>query len=83
MVGYVRVSTEEQAGSGLGLDTQRAAIQAECDRRGWTLVEMVEDAGVLRQDHDSARDDPGARTSRPRRGRRDGRREARPSVLDD
>ena len=46
MLGYVRVSTEEQAGSGLGLDAQRTAIQAECDRRGWTLVEMIEDAGV-------------------------------------
>ena len=46
MLGYVRVSTEEQAGSGLGLDAQRAAIQAECDRRGWTLVAMIEDAGV-------------------------------------
>ena len=45
MVGYVRVSTEEQAGSGLGLDAERAAIQAECDHRGWTLIEMVEDAG--------------------------------------
>ncbi len=46
MLGYVRVSTEEQAGSGLGLDAQRTAIQAECDRRGWTLVAMIEDAGV-------------------------------------
>ena len=44
--GRLRPSLDrEQAGSGLGLDAQRAAIQAECDRRGWTLVEMVEDAG--------------------------------------
>lgn len=41
-----RLATEEQAGSGLGLDAQRAAIQAECDRRGWTLVDIIEDAGV-------------------------------------
>jgi len=46
VIGYARVSTNEQANSGLGLDAQRAAIQAEIDRRGWTLVEMVEDAGV-------------------------------------
>jgi DNA invertase Pin-like site-specific DNA recombinase len=46
MLGYVRVSTEEQAGSGLGLDAQRSAIQVECARRGWTLVAMIEDAGV-------------------------------------
>ncbi len=46
VIGYARVSTNEQANSGLGLEAQRAAIQAEIDRRGWTLVEMVEEAGV-------------------------------------
>ncbi|MCU1569371.1 MAG: resolvase, partial [Naasia sp.] len=43
-IGYVRVSTEEQERSGLGIDAQRAAITAECDRRGWTL-ELIEDLG--------------------------------------
>jgi DNA invertase Pin-like site-specific DNA recombinase len=45
-IGYVRVSTEEQADSQLGLAAQRAAIIAEAERRGWHLVEIVEDAGV-------------------------------------
>jgi DNA invertase Pin-like site-specific DNA recombinase len=44
-IGYVRVSTEEQADSQLGLAAQRAAIIAEADRRGWRLIEIVEDAG--------------------------------------
>jgi DNA invertase Pin-like site-specific DNA recombinase len=38
------VSTDEQAVSGLGLAAQRAAIDAECARRGWTLVAVHEDA---------------------------------------
>lgn len=43
-LGYVRVSTEEQVDSGAGLAAQRAALQAEADRRGWQL-ELLEDAG--------------------------------------
>ena len=43
-VGYVRVSTDEQAQSGLGLEAQRAAIRAEVERRGWELADIFEDA---------------------------------------
>jgi DNA invertase Pin-like site-specific DNA recombinase len=44
-VGYVRVSTEEQGDSGLGLAAQRAAIRDECARRGWHLASVLEDVG--------------------------------------
>lgn len=46
VVAYVRVSTEEQAASGAGLEAQRAAIAAECERRGWTVVGWHADEGV-------------------------------------
>jgi Resolvase, N terminal domain len=45
-IGYVRVSTGEQADSGAGLETQRQAIQAEAARRGWELVDIFVDAGA-------------------------------------
>jgi DNA invertase Pin-like site-specific DNA recombinase len=45
VLGYVRVSTDEQGRSGAGLDAQRSAIRNECERRGWRLVETIEDAG--------------------------------------
>lgn len=45
-IGYTRVSTDEQAASGLGLDAQEAAVRAEIERRGWDLVEVVTEAGV-------------------------------------
>ncbi len=50
VLGYVRVSTEEQKSSGAGLEAQRAAILAECQRKGWTLIEVIEDAGYSARD---------------------------------
>lgn len=43
LVGYLRVSTEEQGKSGLGLEAQRKAIRRECEHRGWELVRFEED----------------------------------------
>jgi hypothetical protein len=45
-IGYVRVSSEEQAESGLGLEAQRQRIIAFCDMKGLRLAEVYEDAGV-------------------------------------
>jgi len=45
-LGYVRLSKEEGPGNGgLGLEAQRSAIQAEVERRGWVLVDVIEDVG--------------------------------------
>lgn len=43
VTGYVRVSTDDQGRNGYGLDAQRSAIRAECDRRGWTLLRIEDD----------------------------------------
>lgn len=45
IIGYLRVSTDEQAASGLGLSDQRAAIEAEAARRGWSDVSFITDDG--------------------------------------
>lgn len=50
VIAYIRVSSDEQRDSGAGLAAQRAAILAECARRGWALVEVVEDAGYSAKD---------------------------------
>ena len=50
VLGYVRVSTDEQSDSGAGLEAQSRAIKAECKRRGWQLVEVIEDAGFSAKD---------------------------------
>ena len=46
VVGYIRVSTDEQSDSGLGLEAQRSAIATECKSRGWNLLEVYEDAAA-------------------------------------
>src|SRR6059058_3829787 len=50
VLGYVRVSTDEQSSSGAGLEAQRQAIVSECERRGWQLVDVIEDAGFSAKD---------------------------------
>src|SRR5688572_14063294 len=45
-IGYIRVSTAEQAASGLGLAAQRSAIEADASRRGLRLVAILSDEGV-------------------------------------
>ena len=46
VVGYVRVSTEEQAEGGVSLDAQRDKIEAYAKLYDCELVEVIEDAGV-------------------------------------
>jgi len=45
-IGYVRVSTADQADSGAGLDAQRAKLAAWCELHDADLVELIEDAGM-------------------------------------
>lgn len=45
MLGYIRVSTDEQARSGLGLEAQVAKLTAEAERRGWELT-ILRDEGA-------------------------------------
>lgn len=49
-IAYLRVSTEEQADSGAGLDAQKAALLLECTRRGWDAPEFIVDAGYSAKD---------------------------------
>jgi len=44
-LGYARCSTQEQADAGNGLAAQEKAIRAECQRRGWTLLDVARDEG--------------------------------------
>lgn len=46
VVGYVRVSGEEQRVTGLGIEAQENAIRAECERRGVTLCAIYRDEAI-------------------------------------
>jgi DNA invertase Pin-like site-specific DNA recombinase len=55
VLGYCRVSTDEQYTSGAGLAAQKTAITAECESRGWQLLRIVgEDAGASSKTLDRA-----------------------------
>lgn len=46
VVGYVRVSSQEQAQTGVSLDAQEASIRRYCELRELPLAEIVRDEGV-------------------------------------
>jgi len=45
-VGYVRVSSEEQATHGYGLEAQERAIRAFAESQGYELIAVIQDPGV-------------------------------------
>ena len=45
-IGYIRVSTEQQADEGVSLEAQKAKIAAWCELNDYELVGIYEDAGV-------------------------------------
>ena len=45
-IGYVRVSTEDQAKEGVSLDNQKDKIETYCRLKDLTLVDIVQDAGL-------------------------------------
>ncbi len=54
-IAYIRVSTEEQAQSGLGLEAQRDRINAYATMKGVELVDVIADPGVSGAKHLAAR----------------------------
>ncbi len=50
MILYLRVSTDEQAAHGHGLDAQLDQLQRAAEYQGWKIVELVRDEGVSGKD---------------------------------
>ena len=80
VLGYARVSTEEQGRSGIGLEAQREAITAECERRGWVLLEVIEDAGYSAKNLNRPGIQSALERTQSRRGRGPGRRQDGPAL---
>ena len=51
VIGYLRVSTEEQGRSGLGLDAQRTVIEAQARARGWDVRWVADEAASAKSLH--------------------------------
>ena len=49
-MGYVRVSTDDQAREGVSLEVQEARIGAYCAAKGWQLVSVIRDEGKSAKD---------------------------------
>ncbi len=49
-IGYIRVSTEEQAQSGLGLEAQERLLRAYCEAKSILLDDLLVDAGYSGKD---------------------------------
>jgi hypothetical protein len=45
-IGYIRVSTEDQAREGVSLDNQKSKIIAYAQLKDLTILEIIEDAGI-------------------------------------
>jgi DNA invertase Pin-like site-specific DNA recombinase len=56
MLAYSRVSTAEQAESRNGLDAQRAAIDTEAQRRGWTVEHFADEGKSGKHVNEGLRD---------------------------
>lgn len=46
LIGYCRVSTEEQATIGVSLDVQEDRIRAYCKAKDWNLISIIRDEGI-------------------------------------
>lgn len=46
VVGYVRVSTEDQARDGVSMKAQQVKLEAYCLVKDWTLLEVIPDGGA-------------------------------------
>ena len=42
-IGYIRVSTDDQAREGVSLDNQRERIRSFCSAKEWTLDKIISD----------------------------------------
>ena len=49
-VGYIRVSTDDQAQTGVSLEAQEHKVRAYCVAKDWELVQVVRDEGHSAKD---------------------------------